>query len=148
MQKITEFLAGLLFGMGLLLSGMSDPGKVLGFLDLFGTWDPSLALVMGGAILVGIFAFTVAKKRTTNFLGGALHLPKANQVDRRLVIGALLFGTGWGLVGFCPGPGLVSMFSGQPKAFAFVLSMVIGMLLYEAADRFIHQPRARQAATR
>jgi len=148
MQKITEFLAGLLFGMGLLLSGMSDPGKVLGFLDLFGTWDPSLALVMGGAILVGIFAFTVAKKRTTNFLGGALHLPKANQIDRRLVIGALLFGAGWGLAGFCPGPGLVSMFSGQPKAFAFVLSMVIGMLLYEAADRFIHQPRARQAATR
>lgn len=148
MQKITEFLAGLLFGMGLLLSGMSDPGKVLGFLDLFGTWDPSLALVMGGAILVGIFAFTVAKKRTTNFLGGALHLPKANQIDRRLVVGALLFGAGWGLAGFCPGPGLVSMFSGQPKAFAFVLAMVIGMLLYEAADRFIHQPRARQAATR
>jgi uncharacterized membrane protein YedE/YeeE len=148
MQKITEFLAGLLFGMGLLLSGMSDPGKVLGFLDLFGTWDPSLALVMGGAILVGIFAFTVAKKRTTNFLGGALHLPKANQIDRRLVIGALLFGAGWGLAGFCPGPGLVSMFSGQPKAFAFVLAMVIGMLLYEAADRLIHQPRARQAATR
>ena len=148
MQKITEFLAGLLFGMGLLLSGMSDPGKVLGFLDLFGTWDPSLALVMGGAILVGIFAFTVAKKRTTNFLGGALHLPKANQIDRRLVIGALLFGAGWGLAGYCPGPGLVSMFSGQPKAFAFVLAMVIGMLLYEAADRFIHQPRARQAATR
>ena len=148
MQKITEFIAGLLFGMGLLLSGMSDPGKVLGFLDLFGTWDPSLALVMGGAILVGIFAFTVAKKRTTNFLGGALHLPKANQIDRRLVIGASLFGAGWGLAGFCPGPGLVSMFSGQPKASVFVLAMVIGMLMYEAADRFIHQPRASQAATR
>ena len=148
MQKVTEFLAGLLFGVGLLLSGMSDPGKVLGFLDLFGSWDPSLAMVMGGAILVGIFAFTVAKKRTTNFLGGALHLPKANQIDRRLVIGGLLFGAGWGLAGFCPGPGLVSMFSGQPKAFVFVLAMLIGMLLYEAADRFIHQPRARQAATR
>jgi uncharacterized membrane protein YedE/YeeE len=148
MQKITEFLAGLLFGMGLLLSGMSDPGKVLGFLDLFGTWDPSLALVIGGAILVGIFAFTLAKKRTTNFLGGALHLPKTNEIDRRLVIGALLFGAGWGLAGFCPGPGLVSMFSGQPKAFAFVLAMVIGMLLYEAAERFIHQPRADQAAIR
>lgn len=148
MKKITEFLAGLLFGMGLLLSGMSDPGKVLGFLDLFGAWDPSLALVMGGAILVGIFAFTVAKKRTTNFLGGALHLPKANQIDRRLVIGALLFGAGWGLAGFCPGPGLVSMFSGQPKAVVFVLAMVIGMLMYEVADRVIHQPRARQAATR
>ena len=104
MQKVTEFLAGLLFGVGLLLSGMSDPGKVLGFLDLFGSWDPSLAMVMGGAILVGIFAFTVAKKRTINFLGGALHLPTASQIDRRLVIGALLFGDGWGLAGFCPGP--------------------------------------------
>jgi uncharacterized membrane protein YedE/YeeE len=126
---------------------MSDPGKVLGFLDLLGTWDPSLALVMAGAILVGMLAFTVAKKRTMNFLGGALHLPTANQIDRRLVIGALLFGAGWGLAGFCPGPSLVSMFSGQPKAAVFVLAMVIGMLLYEAADRWIHQPRTSQAAT-
>ena len=148
MQKVTEFLAGMLFGIGLLLSGMSNPAKVLGFLDLFGAWDPSLALVMGGAIIVGIFAFTVAKKRTTNFLGGALHLPKANHIDRRLVIGALLFGAGWGLAGFCPGPGLVSMFSGQPKALAFVLAMVVGMLLLDAAERFIHQPKAHQAATR
>lgn len=147
MQRITEFVAGLLFGLGLLLSGMSDPGKVLGFLDLLGTWDPSLALVMAGAILVGMLAFTVAKKRTMNFLGGTLHLPTANQIDRRLVIGALLFGAGWGLAGFCPGPSLVSMFSGQPKAAVFVLAMVIGMLLYEAADRWIHQPRTSQAAT-
>ena len=148
MQRITEFVAGLLFGLGLLLSGMSDPGKVLGFLDLLGSWDPSLALVMAGAILVGMLAFTVAKKRTINFLGGALHLPTASQIDRRLVIGALLFGAGWGLAGFCPGPSLVSMFSGQPKAAVFVLAMVIGMLLYEAADRWIHQPRASQAAIR
>lgn len=147
MQRVTEFVAGLLFGMGLLLSGMSDPGKVLGFLDLFGVWDPSLALVMGGAILVGFFAFAVAKKRTMNLLGGALHLPKSSQIDRRLVLGSLLFGAGWGLAGFCPGPGLVSMFSGQPKAAVFVVAMVAGMLLFEAADRFIHQPRARRAAT-
>ena len=148
MQRITEFVAGLLFGLGLLLSGMSDPGKVLGFLDLLGSWDPSLALVMAGAILVGMLAFTVAKKRTINFLGGALHLPTASQIDRRLVIGALLFGAGWGLAGFCPGPSLVSMFSGQPKAAVFVLAMVIGMLLYEAADRWIHRPRASQEAIR
>ena len=148
MQRITEFVAGLLFGLGLLLSGMSDPGKVLGFLDLLGSWDPSLALVMAGAILVGMLAFAVAKKRTINFLGGALHLPTANQIDRRLVIGALLFGAGWGLAGFCPGPSLVSMFSGQPKAAVFVLAMVIGMLLYEAADRWIHRPRASQEAIR
>ena len=147
MHKVTEFVAGLVFGMGLLLSGMYDPGKVLGFLDLLGTWDPSLALVMGGAILVGVFAFAVAKKRTTNFLGGALHLPKANQIDQRLVVGALLFGAGWGLAGFCPGPGLVSMFSGQPKAAVFVAAMVAGMILHEAADRYIHRPRAGQVGT-
>lgn len=148
MQRVTEFIAGLLFGMGLLVSGMSDPGKVLGFLDLFGTWDPSLAFVMGGAILVGIFAFTVAKKRTTNFLGGALHLPKAKQIDRRLVIGALLFGAGWGLAGFCPGPGLVSMFSGEPKAAVFALAMIAGMVLFEAADRLVHKPHALEIPTR
>ena len=148
MQKISEFVVGLLFGMGLLLSGMGDPGKVLGFLDLFGAWDPSLALVMGGAILVGFFAFTVAKKRTSSFLGGALYLPDADQIDRRLMIGSLLFGAGWGLAGFCPGPAVVSMFSGQPKAAVFVAAMVAGMILFEAADRLIHQPRARQATAR
>ena len=147
MQRITKFAAGLLFGLGLMLSGMTDPGKVMGFLDLFGAWDPSLALVMGGAILVGVFAFALAKKRTTNFLGGALHLPKASQIDRRLMLGSLLFGAGWGLAGFCPGPGLVSMFSGQPKAAVFVAAMVAGMILFEAADRYIHQPRARQVST-
>jgi len=142
MQKISEFVAGLLFGLGLLPSGMTDPGKVLGFLDVSGHWDPSLALVMGGAILVGVFAFALAKKRTTSFLGGALHLPKASQIDRRLVVGSLLFGAGWGLAGFCPGPGLVSMFSGQPKAAVFVAAMVVGMILFEVADRYIHRPRA------
>ena len=144
MQKISEFVVGLLFGMGLLLSGMADPAKVLGFLDLIGPWDPSLALVMGGAILVGFFAFALAKRRTTSFLGGALHLPQANQIDRRLVIGSLLFGAGWGLAGFCPGPALVSLFAGQPKAAVFVVAMVAGMILFELADRYIHQPRARQ----
>ena len=135
MQRISEFVAGLLFGMGLLLSGMTDPGKVLGFLDLFGTWDPSLALVMGGAIMVGVFAFAVAKKRTTNFLGGALHLPKAKQIDRRLVVGALAFGAGWGLAGFCPGPGIVSMASGEVKAAVFVVDMVVCMVIFEVVER-------------
>ena len=144
MQKFIEFMAGLLFGMGLLLSGMSDPGKVLGFLDLFGLWDPSLAFVMGGAIMLGFFAFAVAKKRTTHFFGGTLHLPKSQHIDRRLVLGSVVFGVGWGLAGFCPGPGIVSMFSGQAQGTLFVLAMVAGMLLFEAADRLIHQPRARQ----
>jgi uncharacterized membrane protein YedE/YeeE len=135
MHRITEFFVGLLFGLGLLLSGMTDPGKVLGFLDLFGTWDPSLAFVMVGAIAVGFFAFALARKRTTNFLGGALHLPKATQIDRRLVLGGLTFGAGWGLAGFCPGPGIVSMASGEVKAAVFVAAMVVGMAVYEWAER-------------
>ena len=90
LYRVVEFAVGLLFGLGLMLSGMTDPGKVVGFLDLFGTWDPSLALVMGGAIMVGFFAFTVAKKRTTTFLGGMLRLPTTNRMDKPLVIGSLL----------------------------------------------------------
>jgi len=134
-HRISEFLVGLLFGIGLILSGMTDPGKVIGFLDLFGTWDPSLALVMGGAIGVGFFAFAFAKKRTVNFLGGALHLPKSNQIDKPLVIGAALFGAGWGLAGFCPGPALVSLAAGQPKAVIFVIFMLAGMAIFEVKQR-------------
>jgi len=141
LHRIAEFVVGLLFGSGLMLSGMTDPGKVIGFLDLFGTWDPSLALVMGGAIMVGFFAFTVAKKRTSNFLGGALHLPTNMGLDKKLVMGSLLFGAGWGLAGFCPGPALVSMADGQPKALLFVLAMLVGMLGFELMDRFVHAPR-------
>ncbi|PIT81516.1 DUF6691 family protein [Limnohabitans sp. 15K] len=141
LHRIAEFVVGLLFGLGLMLSGMTDPGKVMGFLDLFGTWDPSLALVMGGAIMVGFFAFTVAKKRTSTFLGGAMRLPTNMDMDKKLVIGSLLFGAGWGLAGFCPGPALVSMADGQPKALVFVVAMLVGMLGFELMDRFVHAPR-------
>lgn len=143
MHRITEFFVGLLFGLGLLISGMTDPAKVLGFLDLFGTWDPSLAFVMGGAIAVGVFAFALARKRTANLLGGALHLPKSTQIDKRLVIGGLTFGAGWGLAGFCPGPGIVSMASGEVKAAVFVAAMVAGMVLFEIAERSAFRKRAR-----
>ena len=139
-HRITEFAVGLLFGIGLILSGMTDPGKVIGFLDLFGPWDPSLALVMGGAILVGVFAFAIARKRTRTFLGGALHLPKSNDIDRRLVVGGLVFGAGWGLAGFCPGPALVSLGAGQPQAAVFVIAMLAGMAVFELLER-------RQAGT-
>jgi uncharacterized membrane protein YedE/YeeE len=128
---LSEFLIGLLFGFGLILSGMTDPGKVIGFLDLFGQWDPSLAFVMGGAIAVGFFAFSMAKRRTQNFLGGAMRLPTSQDIDKRLVIGSLVFGAGWGLAGFCPGPALVSLGAGQDKAVVFVIAMVLGMLAYE-----------------
>ena len=143
-HRISEFAVGLLFGLGLMLSGMTDPGKVIGFLDLAGSWDPSLALVMGGAIAVGFFAFALAKKRTSNFLGGMLRLPTNSQIDRPLIIGSLLFGAGWGWAGFCPGPAVVSMAYGQPKALVFVVAMVIGMLGFELMDRFVHAPRKQK----
>ena len=141
-DRLTEFLVGLLFGVGLIVAGMTDPSKVLGFLDLAGLWDPSLAFVMGGAILVGVGAFAVAKKRTTTFLGGALHLPTSNTIDKRLIGGGLLFGAGWGLAGFCPGPAIVSLGAGEPKAAAFVVAMLAGMAVYELAERV----QARQSA--
>ncbi len=135
MQRVTEFIAGLVFGLGLLLSGMTDPAKVIGFLDLFGQWDPSLSLVMGGAIAIGVFTFAWAKRRSTSLLGGPMQLPDSNRIDQRLVIGALLFGAGWGLAGFCPGPALVSLAAGQTKAAAFVVAMLTSMLLFGWMDR-------------
>jgi len=140
--RMTEFIVGLLFGSGLLISGMTDPGKVLGFLDLAGAWDPSLAFVMGGAIAVGLFAFGTAKKRTSTFFGGALHLPTSQAIDKRLVIGALLFGGGWGLAGFCPGPGIVAMARGQPKALLFVIAMLAGMAIFEISVRLSRRATA------
>ena len=93
-QRVTEFLSGLLFGVGLLLSGMTDPNKVIGFLDLAGNWNPSLAFAMGGAILVGVFAFAFFKRRTTDFFGGAIRWPTSKAIDRRLVVGSLVFSAG------------------------------------------------------
>ncbi len=135
MNRLVEFGVGLVFGLGLILSGMTDPGKVIGFLDLFGTWDPSLALVMGGAIGVAVYAFVLARQRTTTFLGGALHLAKTGHIDRPLVLGSLAFGVGWGLAGFCPGPALVSLGAGQPKAAVFVVAMLAGMMAFDWATR-------------
>ncbi len=135
-SRLSEFLVGLLFGLGLILSGMTDPGKVLGFLDLAGLWDPSLAFVMGGAIAVGALAFAVARKRTRSFLGGAMQVPTARDIDKRLVLGSLLFGVGWGLAGFCPGPAIVSAAAGQPKAMVFIAAMLAGMWLFEMLERW------------
>jgi uncharacterized membrane protein YedE/YeeE len=145
LQRATEFAVGLLFGWGLMIAGMTDPGKVIGFLDLAGAWDPSLAFVMGGAIAVGFFAFGMAKKRTSNFFGGALHLPTSKDIDKRLVIGSLLFGAGWGLAGFCPGPGIVSMAAGEFKGLVFVVAMLAGMAVFEFTDRRAAPPQPRAA---
>jgi uncharacterized membrane protein YedE/YeeE len=131
MRVLAALLAGLVFGIGLIVSGMADPAKVLGFLDLAGAWDPSLALVMAGAVAVGLVAFAVAGWRTTSLLGAEMQLPTARHVDRRLVVGSLLFGAGWGIAGFCPGPGLVALGMGEFKALVFVAAMLVGMGLFE-----------------
>lgn len=135
MLAFTSLLAGLVFGIGLIVSGMANPAKVLGFLDLFGHWDPSLGLVMGGAVAVASAAFFVARRRTVSLLGAALKLPTAQHLDRRLVIGSVLFGVGWGIAGFCPGPALVVLGMGEGKAVVFVLAMLAGMGLFEVLER-------------
>jgi uncharacterized membrane protein YedE/YeeE len=141
-HRLSEFLIGLLFGLGLILAGMTDPSKVIGFLDLAGAWDPSLALVMGGAVLVGLLAFALARRRTGSVLGGALRWPALRQIDRRLVIGSLVFGAGWGLAGFCPGPAVVSVGTGHPLALLFTGAMLAGMVLHALLEGRLRAPCA------
>lgn len=130
MRKLTAFLAGLVFGIGLLLAGMADPAKVLGFLDLAGAWDPSLALVMGGAIGVAFLSFSWAKRRQRSLLDAPMQLPQKRELDRRLIAGSLVFGIGWGIAGICPGPAVTLLLSGHWQPLLFVLSMLAGMLLF------------------
>lgn len=136
MGVIVAALAGLVFGLGLIVSGMVQPAKVQGFLDLAGAWDPSLAFVMAGAIAVGLPAFALAARRRETFLGLQMQLPQSSLIDRRLVGGSLLFGIGWGLAGFCPGPALVVAGSGDLKALGFVAAMLAGMGLFELLERY------------
>ena len=132
---LAALVAGLVFGLGLILSGMGNPGKVLNFLDFFGTWDPSLALVMVGAIAVGLVAFTWAKRRKTALLGEPMQLPNAVKIDTRLLLGSAMFGIGWGLAGFCPGPALMNLFTMHKEVVIFVVSMIVGMLLQQTWAR-------------
>lgn len=141
MYAFYSFAAGLVFGIGLIVSQMYSPVKVLGFLDLAGNWDPSLLLVMAGAIAVAVVAFALVRKRTTTLLGAPMHLPQVRGIDRRLIGGSLLFGIGWGLAGFCPGPALVALGTGHVKAFIFVIAMLAGMAIYE----FLERKRTHQA---
>ena len=135
MKILMALLAGLLFGVGLILSGMTDPSKVLGFLDLAGNWDPSLAFVMGGALIIGSLAFPLAAKRSASILGDPMRLPTATQIDRHLVLGGLTFGAGWGLAGYCPGPALASLVQGGAKPLLFFIAMLAGMALFELFQR-------------
>jgi uncharacterized protein len=135
MNILVSLLAGLLFGIGLIVAGMANPAKVLGFLDLAGAWDPSLALVMAGGIGVGLAGFSLAKKRTVSILGLPMQLPTLRRLDGRLVGGSLLFGIGWGLAGICPGPALVLLGAGMPQGLLFVVAMLAGMGLFEILER-------------
>ncbi|MFA5630879.1 MAG: DUF6691 family protein [Porticoccaceae bacterium] len=131
---LSAFLAGLLFGAGLLVSGLANPAKVLGFLDIAGAWDPSLALVMAGAIVIGFIAFRVAGQRQRSLLDGPMRIPTRRDIDSRLVLGSLGFGIGWGLAGFCPGPAITGLGAGEAKAAVFVLAMLAGMGIFEMLE--------------
>jgi uncharacterized membrane protein YedE/YeeE len=136
MRALIAFLGGLIFGLGLLLGGMADPLKVKAFLDVAGAWDPSLALVMGGAIAVAVFAFARAKRHPRALTGDAIELPTSRRIDLRLVRGGVLFGIGWGIGGYCPGPALVALGGGSVPALIFVLAMLVGMTVHDTiADR-------------
>ncbi|MCW5298870.1 LPXTG cell wall anchor domain-containing protein [Herbaspirillum lusitanum] len=135
MATVSALFAGLLFGLGLMVSGMADPAKVMGFLDLFGLWNPSLIFVMMGAILLGAPAFFLARRRRRSILGLPMQIPAAASLTVRLIAGSAVFGIGWGLAGFCPGPALVSAAAGYPKAIGFVAAMIAGMLLFDQLER-------------
>jgi uncharacterized protein len=135
MIVLVSLVTGLVFGIGLLVSGLANPAKVLAFLDLAGAWDPSLALVMGGAIAVSLVPFLVAARRTRSYLGERMQLPTNRHIDRRTVLGSVAFGVGWGLAGFCPGPALVALGAGETKAIVFVGAMIAGMALFDQIER-------------
>jgi uncharacterized membrane protein YedE/YeeE len=132
-KSVLVLLAGVLFGSGLAISQMTNPNKVLSFLDIFGDWDPSLAFVMGAALAVSSLAYAVARRREAPFLGDEFHLPKNSGIDRRLVAGAILFGIGWGLGGFCPGPAIAALVTGKVPVVIFVCAMVAGMVAFRCA---------------
>jgi uncharacterized membrane protein YedE/YeeE len=140
MASLSALVAGLVFGLGLIVAGVVNPAKILGFLDLSGQWDPSLALVMAGAIAVGLVAFALARRRTMSALGLAMQLPSASTLDARLVGGSLVFGIGWGLAGFCPGPAIVALGAGYAKAAVFVVAMLLGMGVFELIQRSRKRP--------
>jgi uncharacterized membrane protein YedE/YeeE len=126
MSFLVNLLLGLLFGVGLVVSGMSDPAKVLNFLDLAGNWDPSLAFVMGAAVLVAFVGYRVVLRRDRPLMADGFHLPTKTTVDGRLLAGAAIFGIGWGIGGFCPGPAFTALGLGQPGTLAFVPAMLVG----------------------
>jgi uncharacterized membrane protein YedE/YeeE len=139
-------LAGLIFGLGLVLAGMANPAKVLAFLDLAGLWNPSLAIVMGSAICIGLVAFSIAKKHTRSLLGLPMNLPTSRIIDQRLVLGGLAFGVGWGLSGICPAPAFVLLGFGSIKGAIFLGFMLIGMGIYELIESYRNLEKSKTSA--
>lgn len=135
MNALFAFVSGLVFGLGLIVSGMANPAKVLGFLDLAGAWDPSLAFVMGGAVLITAIGFALLRRRRASLSGEPMHWPTATRIDRRLAVGSLVFGAGWGLAGFCPGPALVAASAGVREALVFVAAMLAGMAIFSILQK-------------
>lgn len=133
-----SFVAGVVFGLGLIVGGMANPSKVLAFLDLTGAWDPSLVMVMGGATALGAIAFAAAARMKKSLLGLPIHLPAVGSIDRRLIGGSLLFGIGWGLAGICPGPALVLIGAGAPRGLVFAAAMIAGMMLFTWLEEGAH----------
>lgn len=133
MRNLFSLVCGILFGVGLSLSGMTDPLVVLGFLDLFGSWNPSLIFVMASAVPTTFIGYRIVMKREQPLCSSQFYLPEKVSIDKRLILGAVLFGTGWGLLGLCPGPAIASLSSLQPKIFGFVFSMILGMFALERA---------------
>jgi uncharacterized membrane protein YedE/YeeE len=138
MERLVALLAGALFGLGLAISQMVNPEKVLAFLDLAGAWDPSLALVLGGAVGVNFVGYRLVARRAHPLFAGSFHLPTRRDIDRPLVLGAMLFGAGWGLAGYCPGPALSALTLGTTEPLVFVVAMLLGMAGFEAIERRRH----------
>lgn len=144
-QNVVSLISGLLFAIGLGVAGMTQPTKVVGFLDITGAWDPSLAFVMVGAIAVHFVAFRVVLKRPSPVFGGSFQIPTRRDIDPRLVAGAAIFGVGWGIAGFCPGPGLVSVMTGGAASLIFIGAMLAGMMLFKIVEEYLASRRSAAA---
>jgi uncharacterized protein len=135
LNTMSALIAGLVFGLGLIYSGMTNPSKIVNFLNITGRWDASLAFVMAGALIVGVLAFTWAKKHTHSLLGEPMQLPQNREITPRLILGSVTFGIGWGLAGYCPGPALASVLSGGTEVLTFTGAMLVGILIFKRLNQ-------------
>jgi len=137
MKYASCFILGLVFSVGLSISGMVNPNKIIGFLDIFGQWDPSLIFVMGGAALLNLILFKFILKRQNPIFESKFNFPQSNLVDWRLIAGSVIFGIGWGIGGVCPGPGIANLFLGKEEMIAFIISMLVGMAVFHQVNKIL-----------